>query len=769
MRRSEASGKRDQESLPLDIYASLVDALYSDARSLFVGAFAASMTTLITAFRTGEWSLYACAAAIVLLTIARAWDFRAFAAARPKLDSIEDFRPWELRYVTGAAGHVGLLGVFCLLSFWQTMDPFVHLFAFSITIAYLIGISGRNFASNLLVNTQIIIAGVPMMIALFIVGDLYYAVFAFVLVPFFLAFKLISARLRRTLLDAVISARNFGALASRFDTALNNMPHGLGMFDAQQHIDVWNERLTRLLRGDPKRFEKGAKIADLLPKGPEATQFISDVRWLGEEIENRLAARTGGYFVVETEDGQTLALTFNPMEKGGSVVLVEDVTERKKAEARIRHLARYDSLTGLPNRTYFHEQMEDVLGAARAKNEGCAVLFIDLDQFKYVNDTLGHPIGDQLLCAISDRVRAIMRHTDVVARFGGDEFVFIRSGGPGDEEAAMLANQIIEVLSAPYDIEGHQVVIGASIGIAMSPENGNNADLLLKNADMALYRAKVEERGSWRFFQPEMGAKAQTRRTLEMDLRKALGDGSLYLAFQPLYSLATNRFSACEALIRWKHPTRGLIPPSEFIPIAEDRGLIVDVGGGVLREACFECLRWPAGIRVSVNLSPIQFRRDTVLSAVREALAVTGLPPSRLEVEITESVLLYDVEATRKVLTEVREIGVRISLDDFGTGYSSLSYLHSFPLDKVKIDRSFLTGLGTTSKTLVLLRGVARLTSELGMLVAIEGVETEEQLELVANEGYVDEVQGYLFSKPVPGPDVRALLAATMAGVRKVA
>jgi diguanylate cyclase (GGDEF)-like protein len=397
------------------------------------------------------------------------------------------------------------------------------------------------------------------------------------------------------------------------------------------------------------------------------------------------------------------------------------------------------------------------------------VHFIDLDQFKQVNDTLGHPLGDELLCAVADRLREVVRESDIVARFGGDEFVVLQCPVNHPKEAATLAARMVETLGEAFTIGGQQIVIGASIGIAMAPRDGGNPDLLLKNADMALYRAKADGRGAWRFFEPAMDVIVQARRSLQLDLRSALANGALKVYYQPVYNLHTKRFSGCEALLRWPHPERGMVPPAQFISLAEEMGLISEIGSMVLREACREAAGWPEDIHVAVNLSPIQFRRSNVASVISAALAESKLPAHRLEIEITESVFLQDTEATRVCLDQLQEIGVRISLDDFGTGYSSLSYLHSFPLDKVKIDRSFLQGISRSNRSLTLLRGVARLSAELDMSVVVEGVETEEQLALVAREKSVEEVQGFLFGPALPSCDIRRLLQASPVRGERVA
>ena len=759
---------RSRRDVPAAIYISLVDALFDDARSLLIGSVAASTATLVGAWKTGNVPLLLCALAIAIVAGARTLDMRAFARVRLPA-STEAASRWELRYVVGAAAYVALLGLACLVAFATTNDPFVRLFGFSTVLAYLIGISGRNFASKLLVDAQIICAGIPMTAALLSAEDPYYFFFALIIVPFFVSLRFISARLRRTLLNAVIATQDVTRLASRFDAALNNMAHGLCMVDAHSRVLVSNRRFKELL-GLSADGERSLSVRDVVAQCVRAGRMQdSAADRFTAEFESRLAARAGGRLLVHIEDGRTLDLTFQPMEKGGSVVLVEDITERRKAEAKIHHLARYDALTGLPNRTFFHDQIDAALARTERQSDAHAVLCIDLDQFKEVNDTLGHPVGDRLLCAVADRLRGAVRDIDVVARLGGDEFVILQSRVTSPDDVAALAKRTIELLGEPYEIEGHQLVIGASIGAALATREGQSADDLLKNADMALYQAKADGRGTWRLFEPEMDRKAQARRSLEMDLRQAVAGGGFQLHYQPLFNLRTNRISTCEALLRWPHPERGMVSPAEFIPVAEEMGLIVEIGNWVLGEACREALHWPSDIRVAVNLSPIQFWRGDVVAAVRRALAASKLPASRLEVEITESVLLQDLQATRVAIHQLRELGIRIALDDFGTGYSSLSYLHSFPFDKVKIDRSFLCGLGTDERTAKLLCGVARLSADLGMSVTVEGVETAEQLALIAAERSIEEAQGYYFSKPRLAGELRDFIRDAAWKPQKVA
>jgi len=428
------------------------------------------------------------------------------------------------------------------------------------------------------------------------------------------------------------------------------------------------------------------------------------------------------------------------------------VTERRQAEDKIMHMARHDALTNLPNRLLFREKMEQAL----ARDEKLAVLFLDLDRFKSVNDTLGHPVGDELLRAVTKRLEMAVRSADTVARLGGDEFAIIQiDAEPTD--ATELAARIIDSINEPFEVLGHHVVIGTSIGIAVAPTDGSEPDQLLRNADMALYRAKSEGRGTYHFFQPEMDAQMQARHSVEVDLRKALAAEEFELYYQPLVDLASNSVCGFEALVRWNHPERGLVAPDEFIPVAEEIGLIVPIGDWVLQQACRDAAKWSDKITVAVNLSAAQFRNPTLALSVVGALAKSGLPASRLELEITETVLLQDSKSVLDVLHQIRALGVRISMDDFGTGYSSLSYLRSFPFDKIKIDRSFIRELGKENDCVAIIRAVTRLGHSLGMVTTAEGVETKAQLEILRAEGCT-QAQGYLFSPALPIAEIPALL-----------
>jgi len=435
----------------------------------------------------------------------------------------------------------------------------------------------------------------------------------------------------------------------------------------------------------------------------------------------------------------------------------EDIAERKRAEAQIARLAHYDPLTELPNRVLFQKHLSEALARRVRKGDQLAVHFIDLDRFKTVNDTLGHPLGDALLRVAAERLRGCVREGDTVARLGGDEFAVVQTGLKDMTGATRLASRIVEAMSAPFDLQGHHVVIGASVGVAAAPSDGEDADELLKKADMALYRAKADGRGAYHFFERAMDEQLQARRALELDLRRALQAGEFELFYQPLYNLGDERVTGCEALLRWRHPDRGMVSPADFIPLAEEIGLIVPLGEWVLRTACAEAAKWPAHVRLAVNLSPAQFRDRGLVRTVVSALAASGLPAQRLELEITESVLLQDSQANMQMLHDLKALGVRISMDDFGTGYSSLSYLRSFPFDKIKIDQTFVRDILEDSDAMAIIKAVLDLGSSMGIVTTAEGVETLEQLNALRGQGCA-EIQGYYISRPAPAAEIAKML-----------
>jgi diguanylate cyclase (GGDEF)-like protein len=740
------------------IHAALIDSLFQDPGPLFVGALCAAVAAVMTALKTGQVWLWPIVALLVVTGAVRAIDTRHYLRCKATL-TVDHVARWEIRYQIGAMLYAAALGLWCIVAILGSDDAAAHMIATSVTLCYVAAGGARTYGRPWIFHVQMLLAIGPLTLGLLLSGSPYYAGMAGLNVLFFLALRHISTNLQKMFVRALLAGEREAALADQFDTALNNMPHGLCMFRADGRLAVMNHRFSQMMNLPNDIVKRGASAVDIVDACVDARSIsAASGKLILSEIKNS-QARDLITTDPDVERARSLSWTFQPMDGGGAVVLLEDITERRNAEAKISHLARYDGLTALPNRGNFRDEIERLLKLQRDAGQLSALLFVDLDQFKQVNDTLGHPCGDQLLCAVAARLRDMLRPEDFVARFGGDEFVVFQQNIQSDEDAAGLARRIVDQLSERYKIDNHLVEIGASVGIAMTAPD-ISADTLIKNADMALYRAKADGRGTFCFFREELAQTVEARRVLELDLRKALANEEFELFFQPLVNLKTSKISTCEALLRWNHPARGTVSPVDIIPIAEDMGLIVDLGRWILRKACMECMKWPQAVSVAVNFSPQQFHQRDVLSEVRYALEVSGLPANRLEIEITESSLLRNTQLTHDVLSQLRSLGVRISLDDFGTGYSSLSYLHNFPLQKVKIDRSFLEGIDA-DRPLTLLRGVARLSADLGMLVVVEGIETNEQLELISADGTVTEAQGYLFSRPVPAVQVRQLLNAS--------
>jgi diguanylate cyclase (GGDEF)-like protein len=546
---------------------------------------------------------------------------------------------------------------------------------------------------------------------------------------------------------------------ARFDAALNNMSQALCMVDANQRLIVCNVRFLELFGLSAGVVQPGTQVSDVframaaIGRYPHA--LIEAIRSAQQAL---VFGHNPGRFLQEIADGAAVAISHQPMLGGGWVATYEDVTERRHAEARIQFMAHHDALTKLPNRLLFHERMAALLANPRHQDDRLAVICLDLDYFKNVNDTLGHPVGDALLEAVAERLQGCVRDGDVVARLGGDEFAVLQSAAEQPLQAELLAQRIIDALRQPYDLGGQRAIVSVSVGIVVASDRTINADLLLRNADMALYRAKSDGRGTYRFFAAEMDAQMQARRAMELELREALARHELEVHYQPIFDLAVNKVSGFEALLRWHHSTMGMIPPAQFIPLAEELGLIDAIGAWVMEQACRDAVTWPEQVKVAVNLSPVQFRHNTLVQAVTAALRASGLAANRLELEITESALLQDNETVLTTLHQLRDLGLRTSLDDFGTGYSSLSYLRSFPFDKLKIDQSFVREMATRPDCLVIVNSVADLARQLGIVTTAEGVETAEQLAQVRAAGCA-EAQGYYFDGPQPAQSIHRWFA----------
>ncbi len=536
---------------------------------------------------------------------------------------------------------------------------------------------------------------------------------------------------------------------------IDNIPIMIAVKDVAERKFVLANRAAEALWGISRAHALGKTARDLFPESQadlidhyDDAALQSDTPLILDAHPN--VVRSGS---MRTVVSKRLAIRDSEGNPQFLVSVVEDVTERKRLADRIAHLAHYDALTDLPNRAFFREQLEQSIHWIR-QGEHLAVLYLDIDHFKGVNDTLGHPVGDDLLKAVAVRLRGCLRETDIAGRLGGDEFAIVRPAVTDPKDVIDLVNRLQEAIRASYDVGGHQLVADLSIGIAMAPDDGIDPDQLLKNADLAMYGAKSEGRGTYRFFEPEMDARVKARRALEFDLREALMTGAFELYYQPVIDLRKNTVAGCECLLRWQHAKRGMISPTEFIPIAEETGLITPLGEWVLRTACSDARHWPDDIYLAVNVSPVQFKTGNLVQTVVNALAASGLSADRLELEITETVLIHDDEKTLAALKQLRQLGVRIAMDDFGTGYSSLSYLQRFPFNKIKIDGSFIKTIAEADGSLAIVEAVVNIAGSRKITTTAEGVETEQQLELLRALGCT-EVQGHLFGAPQP-------LAATL-------
>jgi len=548
--------------------------------------------------------------------------------------------------------------------------------------------------------------------------------------------------------------------SAQLSAALEGMRQGLIMFDSELRVIVCNAYYAQMYGLRAEHTQPGTPLRGILEHQVETGTSPINVESFVEITLASASKPSLGVVEQQLHDGRIISVVNAPLSTGGGVTIHMDVTEKRNSEKQIAFLAHHDALTGLANRVQLREHIERSLKYLE-RGKKFAVLCLDLDKFKDINDTLGHSVGDSLLCAVSRRLRELVRDSDLVSRTGGDEFSIVQSGvEPPTEASAALAGRVVEALSVPFDLGDHHVVIGASVGVAIAPADGSDVDQLLKNADMALYRAKDDGRGRFHFFESEMDVKAQARRMLELDLRKAVAAGEFEVFYQPIVNLAENKISGFEALLRWNHPTRGRVQPDEFIPLAEETGLIVAIGEWAIRQACAEAKKWPSDLRVAVNVSPVQFRSKSLVSSVMSALAASGLRADRFEMEITEAVLMRNDDVTLSVLHQLRSLGVKISMDDFGTGYSSLSYLRGFPFDKIKIDRSFVRDLIEKPDSIAIIRAVTGLGQSFGMTTTAEGVETQQQLDQMRAEGCT-EAQGYFYGKPMPANEIAQLLSSS--------
>jgi diguanylate cyclase (GGDEF)-like protein len=755
-RPSDHSALTDE--LPDETYIGFVDGLLADfLPSVVLSALAVTCGQIAAAIAAKSLILAVTAPAQLLIAAARLHFAREHAKNIPS-PTVEIARVRERIFSTGALVSLTALSSWTLVAFCLTDNNFAHFIGVSMTTAYAFSLMSRSYAIYRGINLQLFGAFAPLAAAMIVAGGWYPVGIIVGIAPLVLYIKSSATRLRANFLGVVTAQQQAAMLAARLDMALNNMSHGLCMLNPGGRLVLTNDQALKMFGLRPDDAPVGAHVKSVLAK-LVGNGILAELQFarLASILAND---RSGVDFVIplETLDDRAFEITVHRMASEGTVLVVQDVTERRNAQLEINRMARFDSVTELPNRRNFEEQLALALRRDGAPGDGLTVMFLDLDDFKQVNDSLGHRTGDKLLVEIASRLRAIIGPRDLVARWGGDEFVILHHHEPGQFATEALAKRIIDEINRAVVIDGSEVIVGASIGSASAPDDGLSPDALLSKADIALYAAKADGRRSWRAFEQEMDAKIQIRRLIELELRAAVATDQIEVYFQPIVSVARRQIVGFEALARWRSTLLGPVSPAEFIPIVEEIGLMEEMGAAMLRRACKACAGWPDGVCVSVNLSSTQFRSGNLESTILSALAEAQLAPERLDLEITESTLLEDRGDTRRTLQSLRAQGMRVSLDDFGTGYSSLSYLLSFPLDRIKIDRSFTMGLGLQERASVLVEGVSSMSRRLGMSVLIEGVETAKQLRMIEALGTISEAQGYLFSRPVPEKDVAGLL-----------
>ena len=744
------------KKLPDDIYIGQVASLYAGRGSVIMGLATTFLCGCVTIYETRQPIVGFLVAAFVLVGLVRQHSFVHFQRERNQLDA-ERAHEWERLYTFGVSIYLFLLGAWTFAVMAVTDDPFPIIVALVATISTAYGIPFRNFAFERGTQIQTAAVAFPLFVAVADLGGRYFLFGLLVLTPTFIFILGSAARLRVLLLDELLYRHKSEQTAAQLDMAIGSMPLGLCMISPDQRVLVANDPFRAMLGLAPGQLLTDFRIATLARWVRLKKIFAASEYQRFEDFLRR--SRTPGASValqIDDAQGRSFDIALSWSESGNAVLIVQDITDRRMSERAIDQMARFDAVTGLPNRRSFETALQDSIRTC----DSAAVLFIDLDDFKRVNDTLGHRRGDAYLVEVGARLHRNRDSAHFISRWGGDEFVVLMRNA-GEAEAAQFARRLIQELSRPCMIEGYEILAGASVGIAVSTHGDPPADMLLQRADMALYAAKAKGRCQFHIYEEGMNAAAQERRKLELDVRHALATHKFEIHYQPVVDLASGAIVACEALARWIDPERGPVPPSEFVPIVEELGLVNEFGEWVLDLACRTCATWPLDLRVAVNLSALQIRNDHLLARkIEKSLADSGLPGGRLELEITETSLLEDRDSTLGFLNDVRKLGVRIALDDFGTGYSSLSYLMSFPLDKVKIDRSFVSALGRDQRATVLVDNVAKLGSQLGMTVTAEGIETEAQAEFLRALHNVQQGQGFLFGRPVPADEFLMMLEA---------
>ncbi|ESX99014.1 EAL domain-containing protein [Mesorhizobium sp. LNJC405B00] len=749
------------EDIPADVYIQFVRALSDNAYMLVVGGVCYWILGLTIYLRTHDPLYLGFAFLLLSISLWRYFSIRSFHRGGSPITTVEKAEAWERGYILKGSAQGLALGSLCFVSIYLRPDDFAEVASVSLALTTLLTVVGRSYGSRRMVQIFSVTLIGPAALALFLRMGVPDFVLGLMIIPTTIVTISSADHVRNVLFSAVIGHRQAKELAQKFDRALNTMSHGLVMLDSNEKVVVANAEAAHLMSLKSPGTLLGRSIHGLLMRGVAGGMLApKDCRYIEAQLTRALREGRDRKVLVSLANGQHYEFSAREGSQELGVITFEDVTARVEAEEKIRFMARYDSLTGLPNRAYFHELVREAM-ASGEQERLCGLAVLDLDDFKSVNDTLGHPVGDGLIYAVAERLAAIAGPGITVSRFGGDEFMIFFDRVEDESHLSPLLDHIFANLQGEVDVAGHDLRIQASGGAVLSKVKDTEVDAMIVKADLALYKAKELGKNSWRLFEAAMDAAFRNRQMMKADLRNAVQARELRVVYQPIVAVNTMRIASCEALCRWDHPDLGPISPSVFIPLAEEMGIVSDISTFVLEAACAECSKWPTQTSVSVNLSAKDFRNRDIVEKVRNALAKSGLAAHRLEIEVTETALLDDKSLTRESIEELKALGARIALDDFGTGYSSLSYLHKLPLDKIKIDRSFLVDVNQNRRSLDLLKGIVGLSRTLGLSVTIEGVETFEQLKTLVHLVKPDFVQGFLFGAALSASGIETMSSVT--------
>lgn len=749
-------GKTNENHIPDDVYIQFVRSLFNSAHTVLVGA-AIHATAAFLVYWNNGLPIYALLGFLLLaIGVWRYAGMRKFKKSG-QIASREEAWRWEREYLIKGSIQAFTLGFFCFISLYLSTDPFAQLAGFGVTLGSIVTVAGRNYGSARMVNIFAACFVGPIGLGLVLRGDFAHVMLGLIIFPFYLIIKSTADQVREVLFSAVIGHKQARQIAQRFDRALNTMPHGLVMLDPNGRVVVANAEAAHLMAMSSPEAIMGRSLEALFMRGVAAGVLdMHECRYVVAQLTRSLRDGRDRKVLVSFADGRYFELSTREGHDDLGVITFEDVTQRVQSEEKIRAMARFDSLTGLPNRAYLHELVVEAM-ASGERDRCCGLAVLDLDDFKSVNDTLGHPVGDGLIYAVAERLAVFATDDIKISRFGGDEFMIYFDRLESEDHLAQLLDRIFAGLQGEADVAGHALRIQASAGAVLSRAGDTDVDTMIVKADLALYKAKELGKNAWRLFEATMDEAFRNKQMLKADLRNAVESRGLRVVYQPIVSMETMSIASCEALCRWDHPDLGPISPAVFIPLAEEMGIVSEISSFMLAAATKECAKWPEPINVSINLSAKDFGNREIVGKVRVALAESGLAPQRLEIEVTETALLDDKSLTRELIEEMKALGVRIALDDFGTGYSSLSYLHKLPLDKVKIDRSFLIDVTQNERSLELLKGVVNLSRPLGLQVTVEGVETFDQFKVLALSVKPDLVQGFLFGAPLSASGIETM------------